>query len=268
MSGLHVIVDAETQDTKPNLVLLHGWGAHSGVWQSVLPILQKSFCITCIDLPSHGHSPELSDNSIDSWATAVLEAAPIKAIWLGWSLGGMVAQRAAAMAGERVEKLILLASTVKFVATPTWTQAVDEKVFRAFHADVLREPRASLLRFIALQTRGSKTASEDSRILRKTLLQPEPKISGLDAGMNLLLTTDLREQAAKITCPVYVLGGERDTLIPRAGLAAISKLFPQAQFDSIKQAGHAPFLSHANEFCQSLHDFCFKSKPVKTKSVE
>lgn len=267
MTVLHTIVNADDV-LKPDLVLVHGWGAHSGIWQTVLPVLQQTFRVTCIDLPGHGHSQELIDNSLDGWAGAALEVAPEKAIWLGWSLGGLVAQRVAAMASERVEKLILVASTPKFVATQEWPKAVDEKVFSAFHAEVVKEPRASLLRFIALQTRGSKTASEDSRVLRKTLLQPEPKAAALDAGMQLLLTTDLRKQAVEIICPVLVLGGKRDTLIPYVGLSKISELFSNSEFNFIPQAGHAPFLSHPDEFHKLLSDFCFKNIAEEYKEAK
>ena len=232
MTVLHTIVDADDV-LKPNLVLVHGWGAHSGVWETVLPVLQQMFRVTRIDLPGHGHSPEFIDNSLESWVEAALEAAPEEAIWLGWSLGGLLAQHVAAMASERVDKLKLVASTPKFVSTQEWPDAVDEKVFSEFYEEVVKKPRASLLRFIALQTRGSKTANEDSRVLRKTLLQPEPKAAALDAGMQLLLTTDLRKQAVKIICPVLVLGGKRDTLIPYAGLSKISGLFSNSEFDFI-----------------------------------
>ena len=267
MTVLHTIVDADDV-LKPNLVLVHGWGAHSGVWETVLPVLQQMFRVTRIDLPGHGHSPEFIDNSLESWVEAALEAAPEEAIWLGWSLGGLLAQHVAAMASERVDKLILVASTPKFVATQEWPDAVDEKVFSEFYEEVVKKPRASLLRFIALQTRGSKTANEDSRVLRKTLLQPEPKAAALDAGMQLLLTTDLRKQAVKIICPVLVLGGKRDTLIPYAGLSKISGLFSNSEFDFISQAGHAPFLSHPDEFHKLLSDFCFKDMTEEYKEAQ
>jgi len=255
MTQLHSITYGENK--KPNLVLLHGWGAHSGVWQTVIPILQESFFITCIDLPGHGNSPELADNSIESWAKAVLDVAPEKAIWLGWSLGGLISQCAAAMKKDRIEKLILLASTPKFVATEDWSEAVDKKTFNEFYAEVVREPDTSLLRFIAIQTRGSKTASQDSRVLRKTLLNPSPKPATLDVGMKLLLTTDLREELNKVACPVFVVGGERDSLVPKTALSIISQLLMNAKYIVIKKAGHAPFLSHATEFCELLNDFCF-----------
>ena len=78
MTVLHSITYDDNSAAKPNLVLVHGWGAHSGVWETVLTVLKKDFRVTCIDLPGHGYSPEFSDNSIDSWATAALEVAPEK----------------------------------------------------------------------------------------------------------------------------------------------------------------------------------------------
>jgi len=257
MTKLSSIVYGETKTRKPDLVLLHGWGAHSGVWDTVLPMLTENFRVTCIDLPGHGNSHELSENSVESWANAVLDVAPEKAIWLGWSLGGIIGQSAAVIENNRIEKLILLASTPKFVATTEWPEAVDEKTFQAFYTEVIREPAQSLFRFIAIQTRGSKTASEDSRVLRKTLLEPSPIPAALDVGMQLLLETDLREELHKISCPVLVLGGERDSLVPRNALSVISELFAEAKYGVIKGAGHAPFISHPEEFSQAITDFCF-----------
>ena len=268
MTMLHSIAYGEDEISKPELVLLHGWGAHSGVWQTVLPMLSENFRVTCIDLPGHGNSPALADNSIDSWAKAVLEVAPEKAIWLGWSLGGLIGQRAASMEKARLEKLILLSSTPKFVASEGWPDAVDEKTFHEFYAEVVREPSVSLLRFIAIQTRGSKTASEDSRVLRKTLLDPAPKPDALDVGMQLLLATDLREKLNEIACPVFVLGGERDSLVPKKALSVISKLFVNAKYHVIKRAGHAPFLSHPDEFHKLVSDFCFKNMTEEYKEAK
>ena len=254
--------------SKPALVLVHGWGAHSGVWQSVLPNLLEKFNITCIDLPGHGQSGLVVDNSIDGWAEAALKVAPQRAIWLGWSLGGLLAQYVASIAQQRVEKLIILASTPKFITADDWHDAVDEKTFRDFHTQVIRDPHASLLRFIALQTRGSETASQDSRVLRKTLLQPEPEAEALDIGMQLLLETDLRNKLPDITTSTLLLTGERDTLIPASLPSTLNKLISNLESVAIKQAGHAPFLSHPEQFCQALADFCFKDNAIQPKEAK
>lgn len=254
MSHLFSQYHQQGEADKPVLVLIHGWGAHSGVWQSVLPTLLETFNVCCIDLPGHGNSEAIKNNDIAAWADAVLEVAPKKAIWLGWSLGGLVAQQAAITAPQRIEKLIVVASTPKFVTAADWTDAVDEKTFAEFHADVVANPHASLLRFIALQTRGSKTAAEDSRLLRKTLLQPAPDARAMDHGMQLLLKTDLRKTIKNICCPVLVLAGQRDRLVPESAINKMTALFTNGDSAIIKQAGHAPFLSHPQQFCQAVKE--------------
>ena len=40
----------------PDLVMLHGWSMHSGVWQPLAELLAKQFTLHLIDLPGHGQS--------------------------------------------------------------------------------------------------------------------------------------------------------------------------------------------------------------------
>ncbi len=267
MNALHSSCYQHADSSKPHLVLLHGWGAHSGVWQSVLETLLKNFTITCIDLPGHGHSGDINKNSVDGWADAVLDVAPEKAIWLGWSLGGLIAQQVSSRHPYRIEKLILLTSTPKFISSADWLDAVDEQVFRDFHAEVIRDSHASLLKFIALQTRGSATAAQDSRVLKKTLLTPEPSAKALDNGMQILLTTDLRDELSQIVSPVLWLAGQRDTLVPCSLIDRLESLVSDLTSVVIKQAGHAPFLSHPEKFCDAVINFCFNSEANQHKEA-
>lgn len=81
---------------RPNLVLLHGWGMNNGVWDALPATLTDRFDLHPIELPGHGHAPyEPSWRDLPDWANAVLAQAPDQAIWLGWSLGALVALQAA-----------------------------------------------------------------------------------------------------------------------------------------------------------------------------
>lgn len=53
-------------------------------------------------------------------AEAVLQQAPDKAIWLGWSLGGLVASQIALTHPERVQALVTVASSPCFSARDEW----------------------------------------------------------------------------------------------------------------------------------------------------
>ena len=40
----------------PDLVMLHGWGMHAGVWRLVSTSLAANFRVHTVDLPGHGQS--------------------------------------------------------------------------------------------------------------------------------------------------------------------------------------------------------------------
>src|SRR3990167_1523074 len=47
---------AETMGDGPELVLLHGWGLHSGIFEPIRAELTRQFRVTFIDLPGFGQS--------------------------------------------------------------------------------------------------------------------------------------------------------------------------------------------------------------------
>ena len=85
-------------DSAVDLVLLHGWGMSSLVWDEILPELLENFRVTVIDLPGFGRSPiPGGEYDLDYLSKHVLNVAPKEAVWMGWSLGAMVAMNIAAI---------------------------------------------------------------------------------------------------------------------------------------------------------------------------
>ena len=169
----------------PELVLLHGWGLHSVVWDPVVPALLEHFQITVIDLPGLGRSPmPAGDYDLDYVIAHVLRVAPARAVWLAWSLGGEVATAIAARHPERVAALSLVASNPCFVQRGDWPAAMPESVFRQFR-DLFDEDRdGTLIRFLSLQCRGSARMKEDIRFLQEIMyLQGLPAPKALRAGL-------------------------------------------------------------------------------------
>ena len=86
----------ETLGSGPDLVLIHGWALHGGVFAPLARRLAPHFRLHLVDLPGHGLSRD-PDETLDLRSVAVHVAAQTPpAIWLGWSLGGLLALRAAA----------------------------------------------------------------------------------------------------------------------------------------------------------------------------
>jgi pimeloyl-[acyl-carrier protein] methyl ester esterase len=110
----------QTSGAGPDLMMVHGWGLHGGIWKPLLPLLEAHFRVTSVDLPGHGRSGWQGEETLDAMAGALLSVAPAGAAWLGWSLGGLVAVRAALLAPTRVNALIEIASSPCFVRRPGW----------------------------------------------------------------------------------------------------------------------------------------------------
>ena len=242
----------QTQGHGPDLVLVHGWGMHAGVWQPWLPMLIQHFRVTLPELPGHGASPLLS-TALSDWSEACLAVAPRRAIWLGWSLGGLVALQAARLAPERISQLCLMASTPRFVQTGDWLTAVPAAVFAQFADTLCADPATTLRRFLSLQIQGSERMVAILRCLQQALAQrPAADLNGLTAGLNLLLQTDLRVELAQSAVPSTWLFGGRDTLVP----AAVADHLPDCCATwQLPTAAHAPFLTHPAECSAWLEPF-------------
>lgn len=228
------------------LVLLHGWGMNNGVWAPILERLQAHHRLTLIELPGHGISEYVPDqSSLQDWAEAALAVAPSRAIWLGWSLGAQVCLQAALGQPGRVRSLVLVAASPRFVTGEGWPQAMPIKTFHEFAANLARDHAGTLERFLALQVRGAAEARETLRQLKAALRdRPAPREAALDNGLELLLRTDLRARLHELTCPTLWLLGERDTLVPAEVAEELHRLLPGAEVRLLRGSAHAPFLSN------------------------
>jgi pimeloyl-[acyl-carrier protein] methyl ester esterase len=249
----------------PDLVLLHGWGLHGGVWDTLVPLLEPAFRVSRVDLPGHGRSAWQEPDGLEGMARAVLECVPERAAWLGWSLGGLVAARAALAAPERIERLVMIAATPSFVRRPDWSSAMAPEVLEAFADDLRRDYRRTLQRFLALQVPGSDAAEVVLRELRARLLQRgQPSPEALRAGLEILRTADLRGCLAEIACPVLFLMGGRDTLVPAAAAEQAAARMPNARVEVVAGAGHAPFLATPATVAKRIGNFL---RPVQALSA-
>ena len=241
----------------PPLVLLHGWAMHGGVFAPLVARLRDRYTLHVVDLPGHGLSrdsevPLALDPCVDAIAARV-PAAP----WCGWSLGGLLALHAAATRPAQVPALSLVCANARFVRGEDWRYGVSAEIFRDFADGLRADYRATLDRFIALEAFGSDHAKEEIRTLRDDLFaRGEPAASVLADGLELLETADLRGELPGLAAPSLWLGGRRDRLVDPRAMREAAALAPNAAgMHAIEHAGHAPFLTHADEVAARLRDF-------------
>ncbi len=238
----------------PTVILVHGWGFSGRVWDGITARLEDRHRCLAVDLPGFGYTPPPeSEYTLRSVVRQLTAELPTDALWIGWSLGSLVAMQAAMDNPASVRSLLLVAGTPSFRRRADWPHAVEAAVLEAFAQDLVQRYEQTLQRFILLQVRGSEAAREVARSLRNQLHQaPRPAMPVLEAALRILQQTDLRQRLGAIRCPVNVLLGERDTLVPRAVSEHLHTLRPEWRIEIIPGAGHAPFLSHPDLFCDRV----------------
>jgi len=257
----HYAYSGEGEGGTP-LLLIHGWGMHGGMWESVAKQLARNFDVYAADLPGHGYSktgkkdepvsPLTLDAIVDR--LSVQFDGPLNVC--GWSLGGQVALRWALRHPQQVERLVLVASTPCFVRLDDWRFALSVEILEEFAVNLQQNYAQTLKRFLSLQMRGSEQEREVLALLRDDLFsRGEPDLGALQSGLNILRDSDLRGVLPEVGQPVLVLAGERDTLIPHQATKYFAERLANGRLATIKGAAHAPFLSHPDEFGGLMLEF-------------
>lgn len=248
---------SETRGRGPELFMLHGWALHGGVWNQLVPELKRDWRVTCVDLPGHGRSAHVPmPATLAELVRLLMQAAPENAIWLGWSLGGLAALRAALDFPKRVRALILMSTTARFVTAPDWRCAMPPEQLQEFTSELARDYRGMVQRFFSLQVRGDEHARATLRQLRAALSEhAELDMRSMAAGLEILRSSDLRDSVQGLNLPTLVITGGYDRLTPPAAGDWLAATIRGAQQVHIPEAAHAALLSHPQACIVALRGF-------------
>ncbi len=243
ISGLHVRVTG----TGPDVVLVHGWAMHGGVFTQLVEALAPHCRVHCVDLPGHGHSDGCLTTPA-ALADILCAIVDRPAAWLGWSLGALAVLALARRHPRCVRALILVAGTPRFLRASDWPHALEPAVLEGFARELATDTARVLERFLTLQLRGVAGATVLLKRLRAVLASAPPaRPEALAAGLAWLAGSDLRAAFAGLDVPVSVVLGERDLIVPAAVADDLARLHPVASLTTLEGAGHAPFFTHVHE---------------------
>jgi pimeloyl-ACP methyl ester carboxylesterase len=236
----------------PPLVYLHSTLGESIRWLPFHDRWAKHFTVYAPLHPGFGTSGGFDQiDTIEDMAFHYIELLDTlgldEVILGGVSLGGWIAAEVAVRWPERVKKLWLSA------APGLW---VDE------------EPLPDLFRVMAEPARLRELlfCNPDS-YLAKMVLGDEPDDERRLLGyqhMTVLARLvwqrpydpKLAGRLHRVECPVLLLWGERDALVPPGYGRAYAQHLPQAQFRTIADCGHLAMFEKEGEFVEAVTSFC------------
>ena len=242
------------------VVLLHGWGMHGGVWGEFQQQLSENYKVHIVDLPGYGFSKKIdSDFSFDSVTHSVEEYIDLQiendTVLVAWSLAGLIVFNLLKKRNEKIRKVVFIATTPCFTQKEGWPHGLEQAVFDGFSSALEKDYKKTLQRFLSLQTRGSDMANRDLRKLKENLnSRGEPNLNALKQGLKILSQQDLRLQKIS-SVPALVLLGEKDTLVPVSVKTEFKKMLSNVKIDVLAKVGHAPFITQAKKCSASIKKF-------------
>ena len=206
----------------PPLVLVHGLGGTIENWRSLAPSLAAEHRVLVPDLPGHGRSellPEARD--VDTLAEAVLGIADAEeagdAVWIGHSLGGLVALRAAVLRPDAVRGLVLAAAAG--IGSATRAAQVTLAALGVARPGRLVAPYRHAWAHSRLGRRAAfgwwGVADPDAlepELAEAFLVGPAHHIDTRQAG-RALLASDPRAELDRVPCPCLCLWGASDNWV-------------------------------------------------------
>jgi pimeloyl-ACP methyl ester carboxylesterase len=207
------------------LVLLPGLAGDRVMWRSQLEALRAWDPIVTDAHMRHA--------SIEAMAAALLRENTGALVLCGASMGGMVAMEAARQAPERIRGLALLGTSarpeddemrqvrenaIRLFEEGRAAEVIEPNVHFAFHPDHAkdRELAASYVEFVMRAGAGQLVAQNRAVIARP----------------------DARIHLPELRCPVLVMHGDADQLVPLARGEEIAALAPGARLVVVPQCGH------------------------------
>ena len=235
-NGLRFCVRIEGPPEGRPVVFANSLGTDHRVWDRLLPLLPPGLRILRYDMRGHG----LSDAPAgDYWmgdlvadAAGLIEAAGMQgAVFVGLSIGGVVAQGLAAERPDLVSALVLSNTAPKIGTAEIWAErkrAIAEGGIAALADGVLE-------RWFSARWRAEHP--DDLALWRHMLVRtPEAGYSGCCAA---LAETDLRDSTAQLAQPALVLAGSADGSTPPDLVREMADSMANARFELIR-AGHIP----------------------------
>ncbi|XBC40714.1 MAG: pimeloyl-ACP methyl ester esterase BioH [Buchnera aphidicola (Nurudea yanoniella)] len=240
---------------KENLILIHGWGFNSTIWNILLPKLKINFKIHLVDLPGFGINNQLKFKNLNNTAKFLEKYIPDDSILLGWSMGGLIVNKIAILYPQKVKGIINVASSPCFIKKKNWP-GISKKILYKFYYKLNVNYQQTILDFITLQITNSKHFNVKMHILKGLIsYQRKPSALTLKKGLKLICSSDLRKEICKIKIPFLRIYGYLDILVPKE----ISKILDTHSLKTksiiMRFSSHAPFISETYKFCSIILRF-------------
>lgn len=252
------------------VLYLHGWGASKELWWNALALLDDTARGIALDLPGTGETP--LPNGIQTmpdmarWVAEVCERLSVSAVTVvGHSLGGNLAAQFALDFPDLTRRLVLVDAALNPETLPRhgrWPLSARYGLTALRLSRLAAWPLAAVGRRIPHAHRGGYWIPYARRNhLYLSFNTDEAMQRQLRALYDNPHGTD---RLAALICPVLIVHGEQDAIVPVADARTLARALPSARLVIFPTAHHCPMDADPPLFAQTLRDFLTATAPYAT----
>lgn len=235
----------------PNVVLVHGFTQTRASWNPVTEDLGRDHQVLVVDAPGHGEAGELRAD-LATGARLLIDAGG-HAVYVGYSMGGRLALRAALDRPDLVSGLVLLGATAG-IDNPN-ERAARQVADEAMAGRIEAEGVAPFL-----------TGWLDQQLFTDLDVDPVDRAArlantaaGLASSLRLAGTGTMDppwwDELGRCQVPTLVVAGGRDQKFTALGCRLAEGLGGPSRFTSLPDVGHAAHLQRPQTFAALVRQF-------------
>jgi pimeloyl-[acyl-carrier protein] methyl ester esterase len=240
---------------KEYLIILSGWAVQQFVWRPILNLLENDYEVIIIDWNDV--------DSLDGFKQKVMTILRKKDInrfsIIGWSLGSLVAMDIVTSNSFKIDNLILISGTSKFIQDQT------EKYNLGWHKKILhnmiymlkKHPEETINKFY--KNIFSKVEAKDGyydRFSNEILyLNKKNSIDSLALGLEYLMLKDFRDKISQINIPVLLIHGDEDLICTMKASEYLQNHLRTSRLVIFTETGHMPFYIKPHKCYKIIKNF-------------
>ena len=236
------------KEDRPTLVMIHGAGGHSRVWQTQIHLLNGPLNTLALDLPGYGESSGEAGTDLNGYAEWLIKA--LRGIFrdppflMGHSMGGAIVQKAALLEPELMRGIILVGTGPRLQVAPVFLEGLRKNFEKTVD---------TIMGFAYAPGADSTLIKEGAKLMK------EAGASVVYGDFSACDRFDVRNEVGRIKLPCLILCGDEDKLTPPSLSKKLNESIEGSRLEIVPSAGHMVMIENHKAFNDYVLDFVVKT---------